>query len=338
MMMSTERPPRNENRPACAAAQPRESSARGERVTDPTAFAKLRGALAYDVPLARYTSWRVGGPADLLYTPADRDDLAHFLRSLPARIPVTVLGLGSNVLIRDGGIRGVVVIMHNPGGALAVTDGLIYADAGVASPKLARFAALHGCEGAEFLAGIPGTVGGALAMNAGCYGGETWPCVARVETLARDGTFDIRTVADYSIGYRSVLHRDGHTLDALFTAAWFRFPQGDVATGRARIKALLARRIATQPLALPNAGSVFRNPPADHAARLIESCGLKGYRQGGASVSTLHANFIVNAERRASAADIEGLIAHVRDVVHSRTGVALEPEVRVLGERARGPR
>jgi len=335
MMMSTQRPPRNANRPASVPAQPRESSERGERFTDASAFAGLRGTLAHAAPLARYTSWRVGGPADLLYTPADRDDLAHFLRSLPAQMPVTVLGLGSNVLIRDGGIRGAVVIMHNPGGALAVADGLIYADAGVASPKLARFAALHGCEGAEFLAGIPGTVGGALAMNAGCYGGETWPCVARVETLSRDGTFDIRTPADYSIGYRSVLHRDGRALDALFTAAWFRFPPGDVAIGRTKIKALLARRIATQPLALPNAGSVFRNPPDDHAARLIESCGLKGYRQGGASVSTLHANFIVNAERHATAADIETLIAYVRDVVRSRTGVALEPEVRVLGDHAR---
>ncbi|HKP66193.1 MAG TPA: UDP-N-acetylmuramate dehydrogenase [Casimicrobiaceae bacterium] len=336
MMMSTERPPRSANRPAWAAAQPRESNARHERVADTSTLAGLRGTIAHDASLARYTSWRVGGPADLLFTPADRDDLAHFLRSLPAQMPVTVLGLGSNVLVRDGGIRGAVVIMHNPGAALAVTNGVIYADAGVASPKVARFAALHGCEGAEFLAGIPGTVGGALAMNAGCYGGETWPCVARVETLSRDGTFDIRTPADYSIGYRSVLHLDRSPLDALFTAAWFRFPQGDVATGRTKIKALLARRIATQPLALPNAGSVFRNPLDDHAARLIESCGLKGYRQGGASVSTLHANFIVNAERRAAAADIEALIAHVREVVRAQTGISLEPEVRVLGEYARG--
>jgi UDP-N-acetylmuramate dehydrogenase len=237
-------------------------------------------------------------------------------------------------LIRDGGIRGAVVLMHNPGGALAVADGLVYADAGVASPKLARFAAMHGCAEAEFLAGIPGTVGGALAMNAGCYGGETWTHVARVETLARDGTFAVRTPADFAIGYRSVAERDGRPHDALFTAAWFRFPVGEATKARARIKTLLAQRIATQPLALPNAGSVFRNPPGDHAARLIESCGLKGYRIGGARVSELHANFIVNAERRASAADIEALIAYVRATVEAATGVALEPEVRVLGERA----
>ena len=134
------------------------------------------------------------------------------------------------------------------------------------------------------------------------------------------------------VGYRCVARRDGRPLDDVFTAAWFRFPIGDVATGRARIKALLAKRIATQPLALPNAGSVFRNPPGDHAARLIESCGLKGHRIGGASVSELHANFIVNPERRARAADVEQLIAHVRAVVQAKTGVALEPEVRMLGE------
>jgi UDP-N-acetylmuramate dehydrogenase len=305
---------------------------------EPLAFHALRGTLARNASLARHTSWRAGGQADLLYVPADRDDLAQFLRSLPPATPLTVLGLGSNVLIRDGGIRGAVVLMHNPGGALAVADGLVYADAGVASPKLARFAAMHGCAEAEFLAGIPGTVGGALAMNAGCYGGETWTHVARVETLARDGMFAVRTPADFAIGYRSVAARDGTPHDALFTAAWFRFAVGDATKARARIKALLARRIATQPLALPNAGSVFRNPPGDHAARLIEMCGLKGYRIGGARVSELHANFIVNAERRASAADIESLIAHVRATVEAATGVALGAEGRILGEHAGWPR
>jgi UDP-N-acetylenolpyruvoylglucosamine reductase len=298
---------------------------------EPLAFG-LRGKLARNAPLARHTTWRVGGSADVLYRPADRDDLARFVRSVPRDVPITVLGLGSNVLIRDGGIRGAVVLLHDPGAALAVADGLVYADAGVAAPKLARFAAMHGCAEAEFLAGIPGTVGGALTMNAGCYGGETWNYVARVETLSRDGTFDVRTPADYAIGYRSVADADGAPIDDTFTAAWFRFPQGDGALARTRIKALLARRIASQPLALPNAGSVFRNPPGEHAARLIESCGLKGMRIGGAQVSELHANFIVNAERRARAHDIEALIARVRDVVRARTGIALVPEVRILGE------
>jgi UDP-N-acetylmuramate dehydrogenase len=326
-------------------------------MNEPTRFVGLRGRLARDVPLAKYTSWRAGGPADMLYVPADRDDLAMFLRQLPANEAVTVLGLGSNTLVRDGGVRGVVVIMHNPGAALAVADGLIYAEAGAASPKLARFAATHGCAEAEFLAGVPGTVGGALAMNAGCYGGETWRYVARVEVLTRRGEFEVRTPDRYEIGYRHVAPVDGmraagpsqgaHSAPSggsergeaasvgvhIFTAAWFRFPQGDGSAARARIKELLARRIATQPLSLPNAGSVFRNPQGDHAARLVEFCGLKGFAIGDARVSEMHANFIVNPGGNARAADIEALIAHLRNTVKTKTGVDLTPEVRIVGEK-----
>jgi len=303
-------------------------------MVEPQHFNGLRGELALNAPLARHTSWRAGGGADAVYTPADRDDLSAFLRQLPIFEQVTALGLGSNTLVRDGGVRGVVVLMHDPGGVLAVADGLVYAEAGVACPKLARFAALHDCGGAEFLAGIPGTVGGALAMNAGCYGGETWSYVARVETLQRDGSFAVRTPSDYVTGYRSVRRADGRPLAELFTAAWFRFPAGEKTGAREKIRELLARRLATQPLDLPNAGSVFRNPPNDHAARLIESAGLKGVAIGGARVSEKHANFIVNPERRASAADIEALILHVRRVVAEKTGVELEPEVRIIGEAA----
>jgi UDP-N-acetylenolpyruvoylglucosamine reductase len=295
----------------------------------------LRGRLTHDASLAKYTSWRAGGTADTLYVPADRDDLALFLAQLPADEPVLAIGLGSNTLVRDGGVRGTVVVMHNPGATLAVADGLIYADAGLACPKLARFAANHGCAEAEFLAGIPGTVGGALAMNAGCYGGETWRYVVRVEVLRRDGVFEIRTPADYSVGYRSVKHADAHTVDGIFTAAWFRFPEGDADAARDRIRELLARRILAQPLDLPNAGSVFRNPPNDHAARLIEACGLKGHAIGGTRVSEKHANFIVNPHGFAKAADIEALIAFVRDTVRAKTGVELEQEVRIVGEATR---
>lgn len=301
-------------------------------MADPARFAALRGRLAHDAPLAPHTSWRAGGRAEQLYLPAGRDDLAAFLRTLPADEPVTVLGLGSNTLVRDGGVRGTVLVLHDPGAMLAVQDGLVYADAGVAAPKLARFAALHDCGEAEFLAGIPGTVGGALAMNAGCYGGETWSYVARVQVLGRDGRFAVRLPNEYAIGYRSVAERDGGPPQGIFTAAWFRFPPGDALAARARIRELLAKRIATQPLQQPNAGSVFRNPPGDHAARLIEACGLKGCAIGGAMVSTQHANFIVNPARTAKAADIEALIFHVREVVCARTGVALEPEVRIIGE------
>ena len=327
---------------------------------EPIRFTGLRGKLARHAPLAKHTSWRAGGPADTLYVPADRDDLAAFLRQLPATEPLTVLGLGSNTLVRDGGVRGTVVVMHNPGAVLAIADGLVYADATVAGPKLARFAANHDCADAEFLAGVPGTVGGALAMNAGCYGGETWNYVARVEVLTRDGSFVVRTPDAYTIGYRSVRLRaagppqgaqsapsggsaaataagvgvqpdERSALDGVFTAAWFRFPAGDAAQARARIKDLLARRIASQPLSMPNAGSVFRNPPGDHAARLIEACGLKGYAIGGARVSEMHANFIVNPRGQGRAADIEALIEHVRATVRAQTGVDLEPEVRITG-------
>jgi len=299
-----------------------------------THFEGLRGTQAMRAGLARYTTWRVGGPADFLYLPADRDDLASFVRQTRTHGPPTVIGLGSNLLVRDGGVRGPVVVLHNPGAALAVADSLVYADAGVASPKLARFAAMHGCAEAEFLAGIPGTVGGALAMNAGCYGGETWRHVARVEVLLANGTFAVRTPADYAIGYRSVMRADGTPPDGIFTAAWFRFPQGDGSAARLRIKTLLQKRIATQPLGLPNAGSVFRNPSGDHAARLIESCGLKGRTRGGAQVSTKHANFIVNPRGAARAADIEALIEEVQEVVARKTGVRLEAEVRIVGEAA----
>jgi UDP-N-acetylmuramate dehydrogenase len=299
---------------------------------EPLAFDGLRGRQMLRAPLARHTSWRVGGPADLLYVPADRDDLASFVRQARAYGPPAVIGLGSNLLVRDGGVRGPVVVLHNPGAALAVADGLVYADAGVASPKLARFAAMHGCAEAEFLAGIPGTVGGALAMNAGCYGGETWRYVARVEVLLANGTFVVRTPKDYTIGYRSVARADGTPSDGIFTAAWFRFPQGDGAAARGHIRALLQKRIATQPLSLPNAGSVFRNPPGDHAARLIEACGLKGRTRGGAQISTKHANFIVNPKGAARAADIEALIEEARQIVRDKTGVLLEPEVRIVGE------
>jgi UDP-N-acetylmuramate dehydrogenase len=302
-------------------------------MSEPLTFTALRGTLAHDVPLARHTSWRCGGPADRVYVPADREDLATFIRQLPPGEPLTAIGLGSNLLVRDGGIRGTVVVLHAALNALELQDGLIYAEAGVASPKVARFAATHGLADAEFLAGIPGTVGGALAMNAGCYGGETWRYVARVEVLTAAGMLERRLPAAYATGYRSVRRADGGAADGIFTAAWFAFPQGDSRAARARIAELLRRRIATQPLNLPNAGSVFRNPAGDHAARLIESCGLKGYAVGGARVSEKHANFIVNPQGRAKAANIEAIIAHVRAVVRAQTGVDLEPEVQVLGEK-----
>lgn len=292
----------------------------------------LRGEMRMHEPMKKHTSWRAGGEVERFYIPADLADLAQFLRGLPQAEPVHMVGLGSNLLVRDGGVRGTVVLLHARLNDLRTeqeTDELIYAGAGLACAKVARFAALRDLAGAEFLAGIPGTVGGALAMNAGCYGAETWEIVERVQTLNRAGQLHERQPADYAIGYRHVALKQ--PAEEWFTGAWFGLKQGDGAAARKKIKELLARRIESQPLNLPNAGSVFRNPPQDHAARLIESCGLKGFQIGGAMVSPKHANFIVNAGH-ATAADIEAVIAAVRKTVQEKTGVELVQEVRIIGE------
>jgi UDP-N-acetylmuramate dehydrogenase len=308
----------------------------------------LRGEMRVNQPMKKYTSWRTGGVAERVYLPADLADLAQFLRGLPQDEPVHVIGLGSNLLVRDGGVRGTVVVLHARLNDLRLEqrdrgDPLIYAGAGVACAKVARFAALHSLAGAEFLAGIPGTVGGALAMNAGCYGAETWEIVYRVQTLGRAGRLQARLPGDYEIRYRHVALKPGindgeqgeHKSvsfpdEEWFTGGWFQLSAEKEAVSRQKIKELLTRRINSQPLNLPNAGSVFRNPPGDWAARLIESCGLKGFRIGGAMVSSTHANFIVNTGT-AVAADIEAVIDRVRNTVKEQTGVELVQEVRIIG-------
>ena len=303
-------------------------------MTEPTQFNidSLRGTLRHDVDMRRHTSWSAGGRAEHMYQPADLADLTAFLRTLPANEPLLAVGLGSNLLVRDGGLRGTVLLLHAALNELRIEpDGLLYVQAGVPGAKLARFSALHNLRGAEFFAGIPGTVGGMLAMNAGCYGGEIWEMVERVQVIDRSGALHERTAADYEIGYRYVASYAER--EEWFVGAWLRFPAGDSETSRAAIKALLAKRIASQPLNLPNAGSVFRNPPDDHAARLIESCGLKGRQIGGAQVSQKHANFIVNVGD-ATAADIESLINEVKATVQQKTGIKLHPEVRIIGEAA----
>ena len=307
----------------------------------------LRGEMRYDVPMSRHTSWRVGGVVERMYQPADLDDLRVFLCDLPQNEPLYPVGLGSNLLVRDGGLHGTVLLLHGALDSLRLeSDGSIHAEAGVAGAKLARFAALHNLRGAEFFAGIPGTVGGMLAMNAGCYGSEIWQKVLRVQVAMRCGELLERTPQDYEIGYRSVKRiggvgaRSGFSQPSLivdqpqeefFISATMKFEQGDGATARQEIKALLGKRIASQPLNLPNAGSVFRNPPGNHAARLIQQCGLKGRHIGGAQVSEKHANFIVNTGN-ATAADIENLINEVRTTVLQQTGIDLHPEVKIIGE------
>ncbi len=301
-------------------------------MSEPTKFstAGLRGEMFHDEPMSRHTSWRAGGVTQRMYRPADLADLQAFLRQTPTSEPLLAVGLGSNLLVRDGGFRGTVVLMQGALSELRVEGDLLYVQAGVAGAKLARFAASNNLCGAEFFVGIPGTLGGMLAMNAGCYGGETWQKVQRVQVLTLRGELLERMPQEYDIGYRHAALKNAN--EELFVGAWLKLEAGDVEAARQEIKALMEKRSASQPLQQPNAGSVFRNPPNHHAAKLIESCGLKGKRLGGAQVSEKHANFIVNVGD-ATAADIEDLIDEVRATVLRQTGVELHREVKIVGER-----
>lgn len=293
------------------------------------AQSKLQGSLLLNESLARYNSWRVGGKADRVYIPAGLQDLQAFLQDLDENEPVHFIGLGSNLLVRDGGVRGTVIVMHNALNVLEMQGNLIYADAGVTSAKVAKFSAKQGKRGAEFLAGIPGTVGGALAMNAGCHGGETWYIVNKVLTIDKHGKLHTRDREEFVATYR---HVEMPAKNEWFIGAWFELPNGSATEAELTIKNLLAKRLATQPLNLPNAGSTFRNPEGDYAARLIEACGLKGHQIGGAQVSEKHANFIVTMPG-ATAADVEQTIALMRNTVKDKFGIELQQEVRVIGEK-----
>lgn len=289
---------------------------------------KLRGKLEYDVPLARYTSWKVGGLAEVLFQPKDLIDLQNYMQTLSTSVKVTWLGRGTNVLVRDGGVRGVVIAMQGCIDKLEKLDGnLMRAELGVPCAKLARFSADNDLVGAEFLAGIPGTVGGALAMNSGAYGSETWNYVSNVETIDRCGEVHLRKPSEFEIGYRTVKGQS----DEWFIAATFKFESGDGQLAKDKIRELLDQRNASQPVGNKSCGSVFRNPENDFAARLIESCGLKGKTIGGAQISTKHANFIINVND-ATAADIENLIMDVQETVERKFGILLFPEVKIIGE------
>ncbi len=289
---------------------------------------ELRGTLRRQESMARHTSWRTGGAAKVFYQPADIDDLVMFLRSLPAVESLYWVGLGSNLLVRDGGLNGTVIATCSGLNRLVfLDDDQVWVEAGVASPKLARDTAKRGLAGMEFLCGIPGTVGGALALNAGALGSETWQRVVSVQTIDRQGRLHQRTPTDYVISYR---HVEGPA-EEWFVAATLQLEPGDSAASLELIKRYLARRSATQPTQLPNAGSVFRNPAEDYAARLIEACGLKNTCVGGACVSEKHANFIVNTGT-ATAGDIEALIERVAETVKREHGVELIREVHIEGE------
>jgi UDP-N-acetylmuramate dehydrogenase len=277
--------------------------------------------------MSRHTSWHVGGPAEVFFNPRDRTDLAAFLKSLPEGVPIQWIGLGSNLLVRDGGIKGVVI---STVGTLDRLDRLnqttVYCEAGVACARIAKQCVKWGLGPAEFFAGIPGTLGGALAMNAGAFGGETWAQVIDVMTMDRHGREQRRDASEYQVSYR---HVAAPVQDEWFIGARLKF-EHKPGTNDAQVRELLERRKASQPIGEWSCGSVFTNPPGDHAARLVEASGLKGYRVGDASVSQKHANFIIN-HGNATADDLERLISHVRDTVEREHGVRLNTEVRIMG-------
>ncbi|MCQ8116221.1 UDP-N-acetylmuramate dehydrogenase [Methylomonas rosea] len=289
-----------------------------------------RGTLLNNEPLAKYTSWRVGGPAQHLYIPENKADLIEFIASLPAGEPLYWMGLGSNLLVRDGGIRGTVINTRGRLKEMYLADSeRVYVEAGVPCAHVARFCADLGLTGAEFLAGIPGTMGGALKMNAGAFGGETWSIVEKVEMINPRGEVIQRDHHEFEVAYRSVKG----LADEWFLSAQLKLSKGNSEASQQHIKALLEKRNASQPTNKPTCGSVFKNPPGDYAARLIEACGLKGFAIGGAVVSEKHANFIEN-RGNASSEDIEALIEHIQTQVQTQFGISLHTEVCRVGEKA----
>ena len=287
----------------------------------------VQGELRYNEPMSRHTSWRAGGPAEVFFAPASIDDLASFLAGLDSETPIFWHGVGSNLLVRDGGIAGVVISAAKILRSLERIDSYrVRAGAGTPCTQLARQCIRWGLGPSEFFAGIPGTVGGALAMNAGAHGGETWERVEAVRTIDRSGEIHERAPTEYTVAYRSVTG----PANEWFLEATLRFDPA-VTPSMETMNAMLERRKSTQPLGLPSCGSVFRNPEGDHSARLIEAAGLKGYRIGGAEVSEKHANFIINRDN-ATATDIEELIEHVRLTVLEQHGINLQHEVRIVGE------
>ena len=288
----------------------------------------MSGILLKNEPLAKYTSWRVGGPAEKMYKPENKQDLINFLSSLPDDEGIYWVGLGSNLLIRDGGIRGTVINTRGQLKEMALIDsGKVYVEAGVTCARVARFCTELGLSGAEFFAGIPGTMGGALKMNAGAFGYETWNIVDSVDMINASGEVTTRGVEQFDIAYRTVKGLK----DEWFLSVNLTLEKGESQLSQKKIKALLEQRSLTQPVNKPTCGSVFKNPPGDYAARLIEACGLKGYVLGGACVSKKHANFIENMGT-ATASNIEQLIDYVQQQVEQHHGIKLYTEVCKVGE------
>jgi UDP-N-acetylmuramate dehydrogenase len=291
--------------------------------------ADFNGRVRYDEPMSAHTSWHAGGPAEVLFAPRDVEDLSAFLRAVPADTAIYWVGLGSNLLVREGGIRGVVIA--TPGAFTRIerrSQSRIYCEASVPCARIARLCVNWGLGQGEFFSGIPGTLGGALAMNAGAFGDETWRHVVSIESIDRHGRRRLRPVEQFRASYRHIDWPAG-AAEEWFLSAELSF-EPLAADAPHSVQSLLQRRRDTQPLGLWSCGSVFKNPPGEYAARLIEAAGLKGFRIGDAAVSDKHANFIINLGK-ARAGELEQLIRHVQLTVQRAHGVLLEPEVRIIG-------
>lgn len=287
----------------------------------------LRGTLEANAPTAPLSWFRTGGPAQVLFTPADEDDLAAFLAALPAEVPLLVVGLGSNLLVRDGGVPGVVVRLGKGLADVRVEPGhRIRAGAGAPDVKVARAAAEAGIDGLVFLRGIPGAIGGALRMNGGAYGGEVKDVLVEARALDRQGRRHVLSLADMKYAYRHC----GAPDDLIFVEGLFQGRAGDPAEITARMNAVTEARSSTQPVNTRTGGSTFKNPPGRKAWELVDAAGCRGLRVGDAQVSEMHCNFLVN-HGRASAADIEGLGDEVRRRVQEHSGVTLEWEIKRVG-------
>ena len=287
----------------------------------------VRGRLLKDEPLSPFTWFRVGGAADVLFLPADPEDLADFLRSLDPAVPVIVLGVGSNVIIRDGGIEGVVIRLAGKAFGQVTTDGLrVTAGAAALDAMVARAAAKAGIAGLEFYAGIPGSIGGALTMNAGCYGAETKDVLVSAAGIDRSGARRDFTLADFGYTYR---HSQAPA-DIIWTEAVYEGQADDPAAITARIDEITARRETTQPIREKTGGSTFKNPPGHSAWKLVDEAGWRGKPHGGAMFSPLHSNFMINTGE-ATAADLEGLGEAVRADVVNKLGITLDWEIKRIG-------
>ena len=288
---------------------------------------KFEGDCSYDESMAKHTSWRVGGRADLFYSPKSRKDLVYFLSSIDPNLPITWIGRGTNILVRDAGIRGVVISTKSFLKEIEKTSEYLYkVEAGVACVELALFCQKNGIGPAAFFSGIPGSIGGALTMNAGSFGMETWDLVKEVEVINEKGDISFLEKESFDIAYRTVTFPF-----RLWFLSCSMSLSSDEQTTKDNLIELRNQRIRTQPLSENTCGSVFKNPPGNYAGALIEGSGLKGFKIGSASISEQHANFIVN-EGGATARDIENLIKHTRQAVREKFDIDLQPEVRIIGE------